>query len=121
MKWIQKGLVQGISLKLQEEECEGRMDFVPDISAIKTDEIKVDKETTDILTALSMMDLPRVREDESVVVPVLTAPFGYWDGGPCRSINLRTDQIPLEPRRDVSVHEPIELMCSKRSGSDFSD
>ncbi|EXB63468.1 40S ribosomal protein S17-2 [Morus notabilis] len=38
MKRIQKGLVRGISLKLQEMKRERRMDYVPDESAIKTDE-----------------------------------------------------------------------------------
>ncbi|KAI3721746.1 hypothetical protein L2E82_32764 [Cichorium intybus] len=60
MKRIQKGPVRGISLKLQEEERERRMDFVPDESAIKTDLIEVDKETIEMLNALGMGDLPGV-------------------------------------------------------------
>ncbi|XP_057981570.1 small ribosomal subunit protein eS17w-like [Malania oleifera] len=75
MKQIQKGPVQGISLKLQEEEHERHMDFVPDVSAINTEVIKVNKETTDMLAMLSMTNLPEVREDESVAAPVPTTPF----------------------------------------------
>ncbi|KOM34507.1 hypothetical protein LR48_Vigan02g065700 [Vigna angularis] len=56
MKRIQKGPVRGISLKLQEEERERRMDFVPEVSAIRTDQIEVDKETIDMLAALGMSD-----------------------------------------------------------------
>ncbi|KAG9146599.1 hypothetical protein Leryth_014609 [Lithospermum erythrorhizon] len=54
MKRIQKGPVRGISLKLQEEERESLMDFVPDESAIKIDVIDVDKETLDMLSSLGM-------------------------------------------------------------------
>ncbi|CAI7871043.1 unnamed protein product, partial [Closterium sp. NIES-54] len=60
MKRIQKGPVRGISLKLQEEERERRMDFVPDESAIKTDVIEVDPVTLDMLKAINMATLPGV-------------------------------------------------------------
>eukprot|EP00249_Psilotum_nudum_P032318 c47679_g1_i1 orf=173-598(+) len=60
MKRIQRGPVRGISLKLQEEERERRMDFVPEESAIKTDVIEVDKETMELLASLNMPQLPGV-------------------------------------------------------------
>jgi small subunit ribosomal protein S17e len=60
MKRIQRGPVRGISLKLQEEERERRMDFIPEQSAINTDNIEVDKETMDMLRALNMANLPGV-------------------------------------------------------------
>ncbi|CAN6552499.1 unnamed protein product [Malus baccata var. baccata] len=53
MKQIQKGPVRGISLKLQEEDNERRMNFVPKESAIKINEISIDKETLDMLSALT--------------------------------------------------------------------
>ncbi|KAM1918299.1 hypothetical protein ACFX13_037790 [Malus domestica] len=62
MKRIQKGTVRGISLKLQEEERESRIDFVPEESAIKIYEISVDKETLDMLSALGMADMPGVKQ-----------------------------------------------------------
>ncbi|KAK9162590.1 hypothetical protein Syun_003492 [Stephania yunnanensis] len=60
MKLIQRGPIRGISLKLQEEECERKMDFVPDDSAIKTDLVEVNRETLDMLVALEMADMPGV-------------------------------------------------------------
>lgn len=54
MTRIQKGPVRGISLKLQEEERERRMDFVPEISAIDTDVVEVDNDTRDMLKQLNL-------------------------------------------------------------------
>ncbi|CAH9069352.1 unnamed protein product [Cuscuta europaea] len=79
MKRIQKGPVRGISLKLQEEERERRMDFVPEESAINTERIEVDKETIELLTSLGMTELPGVvlKEEESGAMAV---PGGFTGG-----------------------------------------
>ncbi|XP_057497836.1 40S ribosomal protein S17-like [Actinidia eriantha] len=82
MKRIQKGSVRGISLKLQEEERERRMDFVPEESAIKIDHIEVDKETIDLLASLGMSEMPGVVLKEEIGVAPLTVPsFGGGRGG----------------------------------------
>ncbi len=60
MKRIQRGPVRGISLKLQEEERERRMDYIPDQSAINLDNIEVDKDTMDMLRSMNMAQLPGV-------------------------------------------------------------
>jgi small subunit ribosomal protein S17e len=55
MRRIERGdQVRGISLKLQEEERERRMDFVPEVSAINTDAITVDPETKALLDTLAL-------------------------------------------------------------------
>ncbi|GMH36448.1 hypothetical protein BSKO_04316 [Bryopsis sp. KO-2023] len=64
MKRIQRGPVRGISLKLQEEERERRMDFVPDESAINIDVIEVDKDTRDMLNEIGMGSLPGLQAQE---------------------------------------------------------
>ncbi|XP_047307104.1 40S ribosomal protein S17-like [Impatiens glandulifera] len=81
MKRIQRGPVRGISLKLQEEERERRMDYVPEESAIRTDVIEVDKETLEMLSVLGMSDLPGVVKAE-VEPQTFTAsgPFGTRGG-----------------------------------------
>ncbi|CAM9732314.1 unnamed protein product [Pylaiella littoralis] len=60
MKRIQRGPVRGISLKLQEEERERRMDFVPEVSAIEQESIDIDPDTKDLLDALDFKDLAGV-------------------------------------------------------------
>merc|ERR1712107_67114 len=60
MKRIQKGPVRGISLKLQEEERERRMEYVPDRSEVDTEAIQVDPDTRDMLKELDMDKLPNI-------------------------------------------------------------
>mgnify|MGYP002078383338 CR=1 FL=1 len=51
VKRIQKGPVKGISLKVQEEERERRLDWVPKESEIKIDKVAIDAETQNMLKA----------------------------------------------------------------------
>merc|ERR1719221_904204 len=60
MKRIQKGPVRGISLKLQEEERERRMDFVPEKSEVDLERITVDPDTKMMLEELKMDNLTNV-------------------------------------------------------------
>ncbi|EEA08154.1 40S ribosomal protein S17, putative [Cryptosporidium muris RN66] len=57
MRRIQKGPVRGISLKLQEEEKERRMERLPDKSEVEPDIILVDQDTKDMLVGLGL-DIP---------------------------------------------------------------
>eukprot|EP00440_Ansanella_granifera_P047173 gb/GFBE01051091.1/.p1 GENE.gb/GFBE01051091.1/~~gb/GFBE01051091.1/.p1 ORF type:complete len:133 (+),score=56.18 gb/GFBE01051091.1/:1-399(+) len=60
MKRIQRGPVRGISLKLQEEERERRMEYVPDRSEVDIEYIQVDPDTRDMLKELDMDKLPNI-------------------------------------------------------------
>merc|ERR1712070_158641 len=55
MKRIQRGPVRGISLKLQEEERERRLDYVPDISQV---DLEIEQDTKSMLRAMDMANLP---------------------------------------------------------------
>lgn len=61
MKRIQKGPVRGISLKLQEEERERRLDFIPDRSALDKDVLEVDSDTMAMLEAFNFKELPGLK------------------------------------------------------------
>lgn len=61
MKRIQRGPVRGISLKLQEEERERRLDFVPDVSAVDVTSIELDADSVDMLKSLGLGSLPGVK------------------------------------------------------------
>jgi len=54
MKRIQKGPVRGISLRLQEEEREKKLDYVPETSIVSTRDIKVDAQTMEMVKALEL-------------------------------------------------------------------
>jgi small subunit ribosomal protein S17e len=47
--------VRGISLKLQEEERERRMDFIPAESAINVNQLTVDPDTKDMISNLGLI------------------------------------------------------------------
>merc|ERR1719331_3813920 len=88
MKRIARGPVKGISLKLQEEEREKRLDYIPDISAVDLEiekGIEIDSDTKNMLRAMDMGSLPGL----NVVSHKERRPYG--DRPP------RTDR---PPRRD---------------------
>jgi len=72
MKRIQRGPVRGISLKLQEEERERRLDYVPEKSAIDTENIAVTSATKEMLEGINWGHLPVADSDE---------PEGFKSGG----------------------------------------
>merc|ERR1739845_197397 len=59
--------VKGISLKLQEEQREKRLDFVPEHSALDTGTFKVDIHTRNMLKAMNMGNISglKVERDET--------------------------------------------------------
>jgi small subunit ribosomal protein S17e len=65
MRRIAKGPVRGISLKLQEEERERRLDFVPEVSALEQETIQIDPDTRDLLESLGYGNLNGVAVNAS--------------------------------------------------------
>ena len=53
--------VKGISLKLQEEQREKRLDFVPDVSALEAEVIKIDSHTRDMLKRMGMDKMEKLK------------------------------------------------------------
>mmetsp|Transcript_32869 Transcript_32869/g.47974 ORF Transcript_32869/g.47974 Transcript_32869/m.47974 type:complete len:125 (-) Transcript_32869:349-723(-) len=64
MKRIAKGPVRNISLKLQEEERERRLDFVPEVSALEQETITIDSDTRDLLESLGYGNLSGIAVNE---------------------------------------------------------
>eukprot|EP00461_Guttulinopsis_vulgaris_P001639 UN01639 len=54
MRRIQRGPVRGISLKLQEEERERRLDFLPEVSFADKANVEVDAATASLLKQLKL-------------------------------------------------------------------
>mmetsp|Transcript_6031 Transcript_6031/g.9268 ORF Transcript_6031/g.9268 Transcript_6031/m.9268 type:complete len:140 (-) Transcript_6031:100-519(-) len=81
MTRIQRGPVRGISLKLQEEERERRMDFVPEVSVIDTETIEIDPETKALLRHLEFANLAGIKVQE---LPATSGGFQKPGGRPPR-------------------------------------
>ena len=60
IKRIARGPVRGISLKLQEEEREARLDFIPEHSVLDVEKVDVDDDTHNMLRSLDFPAIPGV-------------------------------------------------------------
>ena len=95
IKRLAKGPVRGISLKLQEEERERRMDFVPEVSWVDQkikDGISVDKHTFRMLSKLEngVPKFVRLNRDDAVAA----APVRGGKGAPNRGAPKKAVKAP---------------------------
>jgi len=60
IKRIARGPVRGISLKLQEEERERSLDFIPEHSALDVEKVDIDDDTQNMLRSLDFPNIPGV-------------------------------------------------------------
>ena len=58
MKRIQRGPIRGISLKIQEEERERRLDYIPEQSKINIHRVAVTQDTKEMLKRIGQANLP---------------------------------------------------------------
>jgi small subunit ribosomal protein S17e len=66
MKRIQRGgSVRGISLKLQEEERERRLDFIPERSILDVDSVEIDADTADLLKSIDFAELGGIQVQQA--------------------------------------------------------
>ncbi len=76
IKRIARGPVRGISLKLQEEERERSLDFIPEHSALDVEKVDIDDDTQNMLRSLDFPNIPgtSVGAVQSWLFGVVTTP-----------------------------------------------